>query len=284
MGYYYYSGFPRYVSVGEKRVKAQKKLKQLKKKNSHITPLILHGTKLAHTWWGKAWNKNLEKYADYSNRIGRGRSYIRNGFVFDFKINPGEITSLVQGTGSRLYKIAIKINPLSKKTWNEIKKKCEGKIESLEELIEGKFPKDLIEIFTTKGKGLFPSPKEIKFSCSCPDWANMCKHIAATLYGVGVKLDDDPKLFFLLRKAEMDDLITETLRDKSKKMLKKAEKKTSRVIDDLDAIKMFGINIDEKISSGKIPILTKTKRKKSIIKTKATKKKAENQTQKEKRA
>lgn len=252
MGGYYYSGFPRYVSIGEKLLKAQKKLKQLKKKNPSITPLIIQGAKLTRTWWGKAWNTNLEKYADYSNRIGRGRSYIRNGFVLDLKINPGEVTSLVQGSRSQPYKVAIKIGPLDKGAWNEIKKHCEGKIESLQEFIEGRFPRDLIEIFTAKGEGLFPSPKEIKFNCSCPDWASMCKHVAATLYGVGVKLDDDPKLFFLLRKAKMDDLITEALRDKSKKMLKKAEKMTSRVIDDLEAGKMFGIDIDEKFSSGRI--------------------------------
>ncbi|MDP2845603.1 MAG: hypothetical protein Q8N79_05970, partial [Candidatus Methanoperedens sp.] len=237
---YYDSGFPPYVSVGEKRVKAERKLIQLKKKNPGITPLIVQGAKLAHSWWGKAWNLNLEKYADYSNRIGRGRSYIRNGFVLDFKINSGEVTALVQGTRARPYKVAIKINPLDKKAWNEIKKECEGKIESLQELIEGRVPEELREIFTANGTGLFPSPKEIKFSCSCPDWASMCKHVAATLYGVGVKLDQDPKLFFKLRNAEMDDLITKALQDKSKKMLKKAEKKTSRAIDDLDAAGIFG--------------------------------------------
>ncbi|MBI4654576.1 MAG: hypothetical protein HY752_06235 [Nitrospirae bacterium] len=250
MGYYYWR-FPRYVSTREKRAKAQKKLAQLKKKNPNITPLVLNGTRLARTWWGKAWNTNLEKYADYSNRIGRGRSYIRNGCILDFKINPGEVTSLVQGTSSHPYEVVVKIKLLKKKAWSEIKKQCEGRIESLQELIEGRFPRELAEVFTAKGKGLFPLPKEIKFSCSCPDWASMCKHVAATLYGVGVKLDDDPKLFFLLRKAEMDDLITEALRDKSRKMLRKAEKKTSRVIDDLDAAKMFNIDIDEKAGSVK---------------------------------
>ncbi len=258
MGYYDW-GFPRYVSVGEKRAKAQKKLAQLKKKNPNITPLVLNGTKLARTWWGMAWNTNLEKYADYSNRIGRGRSYIRNGCVLNFKINPGEVTSLVQGTSSRPYEVVVKIKPLKKEAWSKIKKQCEGRIESLQELIEGRFPKNLAEVFTAKGKGLFPSPEEIKFSCSCPDWASMCKHVAATLYGVGVKLDDDPKLFFLLRKAEMDNLITEALRDKSRKILKKAEKKTSRVIDDLDAAKMFNIDIDEKAGSVKMRRYNKRK-------------------------
>lgn len=271
---YYSSRFPRYVSVGEKRAKAERKLMQLKKKNPDITPLILQGAKLAHSWWGKAWNLNLEKYADYSNRIGRGRSYIRNGFVLDFKINSGEVTALVQGTRTSPYKVAIKINPLDKKAWNEIKKECEGKIESLQELIEGRVPEELREIFTAKGTGLFPSPKEIKFSCSCPDWASMCKHVAATLYGVGVKLDQDPKLFFKLRNAEMDDLITKALQDKSKKMLKKAEKKTSRAIDDLDAAGIFGIDMEEKAGFEKAPRRlakklkqqkTKPKRKKSSL-------------------
>jgi uncharacterized Zn finger protein len=243
MGYYEW-GFSRYVSVEEKRVKAEKKLAQLKKKNPGIAPLVLKEARLARTWWGQAWNINLEKYADYSNRIHRGRSYIRNGFVFDFKINPGEVISLVQGTRSSPYKVLIKIQPLKKKVWSEIKKRCEGRIESLQELIEGRFPKELREIFIAKESGLFPSSKEITFSCSCPDWASMCKHVAATLYGVGVKLDDDPKLFFLLRKVEINDLITEALRDKSRKMLKQAEKKTSRVINSFDAAKMFNIDME----------------------------------------
>ncbi|KJJ83858.1 zinc finger SWIM domain-containing protein [Candidatus Omnitrophus magneticus] len=244
MGWY---GFPRYVTLSEKLAKAERSLKQLKKKDPSITPLIVTGTKIVKTWWGKSWIENLKNYADYSNRLGRGRSYIKNGFILDFKIKEGEITSLVQGTRREPYEIRIKIEPLDNKTWDEIKKHCEGKIESLTELIEGEFPKDLAEIFTRKGQGLFPSPKEIKFGCSCLDWADMCKHVAASLYGVGVKLDTDPKLFFTLRKVEMNDLITEALQNKSKNMLKKANKKTSRVIDDSAASKIFDINIDEEI-------------------------------------
>lgn len=261
---YYDREFPRYVPVAEKYAKVQKKLQQLKKKDPNITPLILQGSKLVRTWWGMAWNKNLENYADYSNRISRGRSYIKNGCVLDFKINPGEVTSLVQGTMLQPYEVTIKIKPLSQDAWTEIKKQCEGKIESLQELIEGRFPKELDEVFTAKGKGLFPSPTEIKFGCNCLDWASMCKHVAATLYGVGVKLDDDPKLFFLLRQVEMDDLITQAVRDKSQHLLKKAEKKTSRVIDDLDAAKMFGIDMDEKTISPQIDMVMKTKIKKQI--------------------
>jgi len=273
MRYNGYYGFPRYVSVGEKRAKAQYKLDKLRKKNPNIAPLVLQGTKLAHTWWGKVWNTNLEMYADYSNRIGRGRSYIRNGCVLDFNIHPGKVRSLVQGARSRPYEVAVKIKPLKKEVWTGIKKHCEGKIESLQELIEGRFPQNLIELFTAKGNGLFPSPQEITFSCSCPDWAYMCKHVAATLYGVGIKLDDDPKLLFILRKTEINDLITEAVRGTSKKLLKKAQKKTSRVIEDVDAAKMFGIDIAEQAHTSKIPRSRTPKRKKSLQKKKISYKK-----------
>ncbi|RPJ82137.1 MAG: hypothetical protein EHJ94_02795, partial [Deltaproteobacteria bacterium] len=192
MSYYY--GFPQYVSVGEKRAKAERKLKQLKKKNTDIQPIVLEGSAIAKTWWGKEWNKNLERYADYSNRIGRGRSYIRHGAVLDLKIKPGQVEALVQGSRSNPYSVFISIEPIPKKNWDAIKQSCKGKMDSLKKLIAGEFPKTLGAIFTQEGNGLFPVPKEIKFKCSCPDWASMCKHVAATLYGVGARLDQDPHL------------------------------------------------------------------------------------------
>ncbi|WP_347275526.1 hypothetical protein [Candidatus Kuenenia sp.] len=239
-----YWGFPRYVSVGEKQQRAKNTLEQLKKKNKDIKPVILAGNTLAKTWWGKAWNKNLEGYADYSNRIGRGRSYVRCGSVLDLKIREGMITSLVQGSDSSPYSIEITINTLEKGIWEEVKDFCKGKLDSLQELLMGKFPKTLDELFTTHGKGLFPSPKEIKFDCSCPDWASMCKHIAATLYGVGARLDDDPNLFFLLRKIEIGDLISETVKDKTEELLTRAKRKSSRIIEDQDLSSVFGIEMD----------------------------------------
>lgn len=239
-----YWGFPRYVSVGEKKQKAKKKLEQLQKKNKNIEPIIIEGRTLAHTWWGKSWNKNLEGYADYSNRIGRGRSYVRCGSVLDLQISEGEVKSLVQGSESRPYSIVIKIKALEKSVWGKIKDICEGKLDSLQELLVAKFPKALDEIFTAYGKGLFPAPKEIDFDCSCPDWASMCKHVAATLYGVGARLDKDPNLFFALRKIEINDLITETVKDKAKDLLAKAKKKSSRIIEDQDLSSVFGIEMD----------------------------------------
>ncbi|MFV9645553.1 MAG: hypothetical protein ACNYWU_07000, partial [Desulfobacterales bacterium] len=249
MGYWGY--YPPYVTVAKKKAKAAKKLKQLKKKNPDIKPILLEGSTIARTWWGKSWNLNLERYADYSNRIGRGRSYVRHGAVLDLQINSGKVESLVQGTRSKPYSVIIKIKAVNKNTWKHIKAACEGKLDSLQELLAGKFPKALGEIFTIQGKGLFPSPKEIDFSCSCPDWAYMCKHVAATLYGIGARLDEEPGLFFKLRKVKMEALVTQAVEDKTRKLLKKAKKKTARVIADSDLADVFGIDMEEAVVSNR---------------------------------
>ncbi len=249
MGYWDY--YPPYVSVAEKRAKAARKLKQLKKKNPDIKPILLEGTAIARTWWGKSWNLNLERYADYSNRIGRGRSYVRHGSVLDLQIDAGKVESLVQGTTSKPYSVSVKIKSVNKKIWQDIKSACEGKLDSLQELLAGKFPKALGVIFMAQGEGLFPTPKEIEFSCSCPDWAYMCKHVAATLYGIGARFDEDPELFFKLRKVKMKDLVTQAVEDKTRKLLKKAKKKTARVIEESDLAGVFGIDIEEPVVSNK---------------------------------
>lgn len=239
-----YDGFGKYITAEEKRAKAQKSIEKLQKKNADLSPVILRGRTLAKTWWGKAWNDNLESYSDYSNRIGRGKSYIRNGAVLDLKIAPGKITALVQGSRTKPYKVEISIEPLSENTWKTITKACEGKIESLQELIDGKFPKALAELFTVQGKGLFPTPGEISFNCSCPDWANMCKHIAAVLYGVGARLDENPELFFSLRNVNIDQLVSKAIAQNTETLLKKSGKKSKRVIENDDISAMFGIDMD----------------------------------------
>ena len=242
-----YWRYPRYVSVGEKRAKAERKLKQLRKKNPAIHPIVIAGSAIAKTWWGKSWNLNLERYADYSNRIGRGRSYVRHGTVLDLQITPGQVKSLVQGSRAKPYSVIIKIKGIGKNIWKNMKAACAGKLDSLPALLAGQFPKALGEIFTVRGEGLFPSPKEIEFDCSCPDWAYMCKHVAATLYGIGARLDEDPGLFFKLRKVKVDDVIQQTVKDQSDKLLKKAEKASARTIAESDLSGMFGIDMEENI-------------------------------------
>jgi len=244
MGYW---GYPRYVSVAEKKAKAAGNLAKLRKKNPELQPIIIEGSAIAKTWWGKSWNLNLERYADYSNRIGRGRSYVRHGAVLDLQIRPGQIKALVQGTRAKPYTVIIQIRGITKNIWQKMKAACAGKLDSLPELLDGKFPKSLGEIFTAQGQGLFPSPQEIEFNCSCPDWAYMCKHVAATLYGIGSRLDVNPGLFFELRKVNMDDLIQQAVKDQSRRLLKKAGKTSAGMIAESDIAGLFGIDMEEPV-------------------------------------
>lgn len=239
----YYSGFPEYITVAEKKARAQKSVEKLRKKNPDISPVIIEGRKLTSTWWGKSWNDNLESYADYSNRIERGRSYVRHGAVLDLKITEGKINALVQGSSAKPYQLTINIQALPQDIWEKLTNSCTGKIDSMKELMAGKFPKALAELFTAKGKGLFPAPKEISLKCSCPDSAMMCKHVAAVLYGVGARLDDDSSLFFLLRNVKMDDLISETIHKQAQTLLGKSKAKSRRVIEEADISGLFGIDM-----------------------------------------
>ncbi len=241
-----YGGFAPYVRVADRQARAQQTVAALRKKNPNISPVVVEGSKLAQTWWGQAWNRNLERYADYAYRISRGRSYVRHGAVLDLEIRGGQIRALVQGSQTKPYEIKIVIDPLAATTWEGVTRTCEGAINSLGELLEGKFPKPLGELFTAEGTGLFPTPGEIHLQCSCPDWANLCKHASAVLYGVGVRLDASPGLFFELRAVPVEHLVSRIVSEKSDKLLKKAQTKSGRIIespeDDLGA--MFGIDLD----------------------------------------
>ncbi|MBF0362341.1 MAG: SWIM zinc finger family protein [Oligoflexia bacterium] len=291
---YYSSYYPPHVSKAEKQELAKKTLTKLKEKNPNLSPVIVNGRTYATTWWGKAWNNNLIRYADFSNRVGRGRAYVSNGAVLDLKIKEGEISSIVQGSSSNPYKIIIKISELKDSIWSNIKKSCSNKLSSLSDLLTGKLPQDVGEIFTAIGDGLFPEPNSMKFSCSCPDGGSMCKHVAATLYGVGNRLDQDPSILFTLRKVNMKELIKETLVGVKDELKKKAENnsvKKSRVISDANVEQLFGIdmaaknvetkvlaNVTEKVkgkkNKGEIKLKTKTEDKikiKIISKSKVTK-------------
>jgi uncharacterized Zn finger protein len=197
-----------YVSVAHRKVQGLKKIKALEKKGHVIEPLgeLLHRTKIATSFWGHAWCKHLESFSDYENRLPRGRTYVRNGSVLHLAIEPGTVSALVQG--SELYEETIHITPLPAPKWKAIQARCQGKIGSLIELLQGKISAEIMAIVTDPNDGLFPKPKEIKLNCSCPDWATMCKHVAAVLYGVGTRLDTQPELLFKLRGVEHNDLIS----------------------------------------------------------------------------
>lgn len=246
-----------YETVAQRKERAQRTLKRLQKKQPGLQPIAIEGKELAKTWWGKAWNGNLERYADFSSRIDRGRSYVKNGFVLDLQISRGSIDALVMGMAPMPYSVQIKIAALTKQKWKRIKQRSKDRIDSLQELMDGKFPRDLEEIFTAKGAGLFPSPGEIKFSCSCPDWAVMCKHVAAAFYGVGARLDHSPELFFSLRGVAVDDLISFAVKRRKRELLGPAsrKKKSSRIIeaDDPGLSALFNIDLTETSPVKKAP-------------------------------
>lgn len=196
-----------YVSVEEKKKKAEKLVAKLKKKGKPVAPVIITGRKIAESFWGISWCKNLERYSDYESRLPRGRSYVRNGSVVDLQIAEGEITATV--SGSELYSVMISIEPVARARWEAICKDCTGAIDSLVELLQGRLARSVMDRVCREADGLFPAPHEIKLSCSCPDWADMCKHVAAVLYGVGARLDEKPELLFLLRGVDESDLIAD---------------------------------------------------------------------------
>src|SRR5262249_60375358 len=120
----------------------------------------------------------------------RGRTYVRNGSVVDLQVAKGKVTAMVAGT--ELYKIEITIAPVKSTHWKSICQDCAGSIDSLVELLQGRLAKNVMDRVCRETDGLFPAPSEIKLSCSCPDWADMCKHVAAALYGIGARLDARP--------------------------------------------------------------------------------------------
>ena len=228
-----------YVPVSRKKEKALKQIEKLRKKDANLSPVVIEGRKIAKTWWGEAWCKNLESYADLSNRIGRGSAYVKNGFVIDLRIYEGLVTGKVMGTS--LYTVEINIDLLDEKLKKNIIETVGRRIESVSDLISGKFPKELGELFLTQKRGIFPAPNEIHKKCSFPDWADMCKHVAAVLYGVGARLDLDPLLFFKLRGVNANAFIKASIDEKIGSLMKNAGKTTERVIIDADISEIFGV-------------------------------------------
>jgi uncharacterized Zn finger protein len=177
----------------------------MRKEGRILSPVAASRGAIAKSFWGKAWCQNLERYSDYSNRLPRGRTYLRNGSVIDLNIGPGDVTAQVMG--SSLYRITVSIREVAGAHWQAIARDCARSIDTLVELLQGQLSSSVMERITRPGTGLFPSPKEIAFSCSCPDSAAMCKHVAATLYGIGARLDVEPELLFGLRKVDAKELI-----------------------------------------------------------------------------
>ncbi|BGE86680.1 MULTISPECIES: SWIM zinc finger family protein [Methylosinus] len=232
-----YFSYPPYVPVAQRRAQAAKEVTKLKKKGRIVTPVVIEGRKIAQSFWGTAWCDNLERYSDFESRLPRGRTYVRNGSVIDLQIAKGKITSIV--SGSEIYTIEIAVTPATTERWKAICRDCAGSIGSLVELLKGKISKHIMERVCREGDGLFPSPREIKMSCSCPDGAHMCKHVAAALYGVGARLDAQPELLFLLRGVDSADLVSNA--DAAAAAARPNESERILAADDVAAL--FGIDM-----------------------------------------
>jgi uncharacterized Zn finger protein/DNA-binding transcriptional regulator YiaG len=231
-----------------KRRKAERELQQQAKNGQKFQPIAIEGRKIAKTFWGKAWCENLESYSDFENRLPRGRTYVRNGSVCHLEIAKGTIRALV--IGSELYTVTIGIKPLPEKTWEEIKKRCTGKIASLLDLLGGKLAEGVMEVVTDRKQGLFPKPAEISMDCSCPDWATMCKHVAAVLYGVGARLDEHPELLFTLRGVNHEELVSATVEEAVARVVTGGSRRRIAAEEISD---VFGIELDSKIAPEPAP-------------------------------
>jgi len=233
-----------YVPVAKRRARAAREISKLLKKGTKIEPIELQGRKIAHTFWGEAWCSHLEKFSDYENRLPRGRTYVRNGSVCHLAIAKGKVEAMV--SGSELYTVRINISRLPAKKWKNLRNQCTGQMGSMLELLQGRFSDHIMQIVTDKNQGLFPTPSEIKLACDCPDWAGMCKHVAAVLYGVGARLDHQPELLFLLRDVDHEKLIAAELDIQS---ATSREGKRRRLAG-ADLADVFGVDMDEPVTPG----------------------------------
>jgi uncharacterized Zn finger protein len=255
----WYQKWKPYVPVAVRRRRAMKKMETLRKKGLDVQPIRIDGRKIARTFWGEAWCEHIESFSDYKNRLPRGRTYVRNGSVCHLAIAKGKIEAKV--SGSELYSLAVRIKTLPAKKWDAVKRRCAGQIGSLLELLQGRLSSQVMEVVPDRQNGLFPLPGEIAFECSCPDWATMCKHVAAVLYGVGARLDEKPELLFTLRGVNHEDLIGTDAEEAVSAATSggKSKRLAARELSDV-----FGIDIDAGSSEQPPPTSSERKAKKSV--------------------
>lgn len=248
----WYHEYKPYVSVAQKRAKAAKEMQKLAKNGLKITPVNIAGRKITTTFWGDAWCTNLEGYSDFVNRLPRGRTYVRNGSVVHMSIEEGLILAYV--SGSELYKVKIKIKPLAKDQWERLKRESAGKMGTLIELLQGKLSKSMMEMVTDRKNGLFPKPSEIEMKCSCPDYAGMCKHVAAVMYGIGNRLDSSPEMLFELRGVDHLELIEQAI-----PAAPIGTRTGTPAISNDDLSDIFGIELSDETPASRSPAKTSAK-------------------------
>jgi uncharacterized Zn finger protein len=202
---WYGEPYPEYVTAAERRLRAHRQRRELVREGIEPRPVIVEGREIAHTFWGRAWCAHIESLADLATRLPRGRSYVRNGAVLHLDIGRGAVRARVSGTD--LYRAEIAVGPLPAARWNAVRRACAGQIATAVELLSGKLSSAVMTVLCDPERGIFPRTGELDLSCSCPDGARLCKHLAAVLYGVGARLDEAPELLFTLRGVELEELV-----------------------------------------------------------------------------
>jgi uncharacterized Zn finger protein len=241
-------GWKRYIPAAVRRRRTARDIARFAEKGKPLSPVVVDRRAIATTFWGKAWCDNLERYSDFANRLPRGRSYVRSGAVVDLQMTPGAVSARV--SGSRLYRVKVNVTPVPQPRWAAICGDCAGEIDSLVELLQGQLSTGVMTRLCQATTGLFPSPAEINFTCSCPDWAFMCKHVAAVLYAIGARLDAQPELLFLLRQVDQQDLIATGGSDLARGKTKPA---AAKVLETDDLSSLFGIEISQIVPSETSP-------------------------------
>ena len=232
-----------YDDAKEQKAKLQRELERRIKRGEKIIKVEApQGRKLAQKFWGQSWQTHLEGYADYETRLPRGRSYLRQGNVYNLEIEEALVTAEV--AGSAMYDVRIDFDKLHPTTWKGIKTASSGQVGSLLDLLAGKVGEGVLAVITDRDNGLFPKPKEIHINCSCPDYADLCKHAAAVLYAIGLRFDAEPELFFKLRGVDYRELVDQA----AAAVAAEPTASDAVVIAGDDLASVFGIEFDTELS------------------------------------
>jgi uncharacterized Zn finger protein len=228
------------VSAAELRLEARRRAADMAKRRGRpLSPVVIEGREIAETFWGQAWNENLERYSDFASRLPRGRTYARGGAVIDLDIAPGTVKALVSGT--ELYTVTVTVAPVPAPRWRAIIRDSAGAIDSVVALLQGRLSESVMARLCRQDTGLFPSPPEIAFACTCPDHATMCKHVAAVLYGIGARLDREPQLLFTLRQVRIDELVAKA--SSGTGLARRRAARGRKLVDDAELAAVFGLDI-----------------------------------------
>lgn len=178
---------------------------RLTEEGSQLSPVRASGRNLVSNCWAKAWMRHLGQSEVYGMRLAPGRTYLRYGCVIDCCISPGLIHALV--SGEHVYEVDIRIAPPTEEQLGLIRTGCEGRVASWIDILQGRLSEDVLTLLCEPETGILPELGNISCSCTCPDWADICKHAAAALYATGVKLDHSPDLLFTLRQITLEQLL-----------------------------------------------------------------------------